>query len=136
VRDRCKIPKPTYTKLGSKQSIGNVTSGLERPLAAEIVFLPFSAIRKALSASKRHKIDGKCQQNSNRKPWSLYRLVTTFPVSNAPSGRNLHSAIIDIQNVVKTFKRCILHTFYILNTNRKSRSTNRLVTSFSVCDVI
>jgi hypothetical protein len=67
-----------------KESIGDVTSGLARPLAAEIVFLPFSAITKALIASKRYKIDGKCQQNTNRKPWSLYQQVNSFPVSNAP----------------------------------------------------
>jgi hypothetical protein len=67
-----------------KESNGNVTSGLERPLAAEVVFLPFLAIRKALIASKRYMIDGKCEKNSKRKPWSLYRLVTSVPVSNAP----------------------------------------------------
>jgi hypothetical protein len=38
------------------------------PLAAEIVFPPLSAIRKALITSKRYKIDGKCQQNTKRKP--------------------------------------------------------------------
>ena len=67
------------------------------PLAAEIVFLPFSAITKARIPSKRSKIDGKCLQNTNRKPWSPYRLVTSLPVSNAPySGRHRHSAMIDI----------------------------------------
>jgi hypothetical protein len=66
-----------------KESIDDVTSGLARPLAAEIVFSPFSAIRKALITSKRYKIDGNCQQNTNRKLWSRWRLVTSIPVSNA-----------------------------------------------------
>jgi hypothetical protein len=66
-----------------KKSNGDFTSGLIRPLAAEIVFLLFSATTKALITSKRYKIDGKCLQNTNRKPWSLYRLLTSLPVSNA-----------------------------------------------------
>jgi hypothetical protein len=64
--------KTDLYQIGVKESNGNVTSGLESPLAAEIVFLPFSAIRKAQIASKQYKIDGKCQQNTNRKSWSLY----------------------------------------------------------------
>jgi hypothetical protein len=40
-----------------KESLGDVTSGLARPLAAEIVFAPFSAIRNALITSKRCQID-------------------------------------------------------------------------------
>jgi hypothetical protein len=55
-------------KNGVKKSIGYVTSGVTRPQAAEMVFAPFSTIRKTLITSKRHKTDGKCQQNTNRKP--------------------------------------------------------------------
>jgi hypothetical protein len=55
---------------------GDFTFGLTRPLAAEIVFLPFSAIIKALIMSKRCKIDGKCQQNSSKKSWLLFQMVT------------------------------------------------------------
>jgi hypothetical protein len=58
IKDNRKIPKPTCTKLGVKESNGDFTSGLARPLAAEIVFLPFSAITKARIMSKRYKIDG------------------------------------------------------------------------------
>jgi hypothetical protein len=42
-------------QIAVKESIGDVTSGLARSLAAEIVFPPFSAIRKALKTSKRYK---------------------------------------------------------------------------------
>jgi hypothetical protein len=47
-------------------SIGGVTSGLTRPLAAEIVFPPFSAIRKVLIASKRYNINYNCPRIENR----------------------------------------------------------------------
>jgi hypothetical protein len=61
VKDNRKIPKSTYTKIRVKESNGDFTSGLARPLAAEMVFLPFSAITNALITSKRCKIHGKCQ---------------------------------------------------------------------------
>jgi hypothetical protein len=60
LKDNRKIPKPTYTKSGTRNRMVTSRSGLARPLAAEIVFLPFSAITKALITSKRYKIDGKC----------------------------------------------------------------------------
>jgi hypothetical protein len=84
VKDNRKNSKTDIYQIEVKESNGDFTSGLTRPLAAEIVFLPFSAITKALITSKRYKIDGKCPQNTNRKPWSPYRLVTSLPVSNAP----------------------------------------------------
>jgi hypothetical protein len=86
VKDNRKIREPPNAKyqIGVKKSNGDFTSGLARPLATEIVFLPFSAITKALIKSKRYKIDGKCLSNTKRKPWSLYRLVTSLAVSNAP----------------------------------------------------
>jgi hypothetical protein len=60
VKDNRKNSKTDLYQIGVKQSNGDFTSGLARPLAAEIVFLPFSAITKALITSKRYKIDGKC----------------------------------------------------------------------------
>jgi hypothetical protein len=45
-----------------KESIGDVISGLARSLTVEIVFAPFSAIRKTLVTSKRYKIDSNCQE--------------------------------------------------------------------------
>jgi hypothetical protein len=59
VKDNRKILKTDLCQIGVKHSNGDFTSGLARPLAAEIVFLPFSAITKALITSKRYKIDGK-----------------------------------------------------------------------------
>jgi hypothetical protein len=56
-----------------------------------------SAIRKTLKTSKRYKIDGNCQRNTNTKPWPPYWLVTSLPALNAPIDRNWHSAIIDSQ---------------------------------------
>jgi hypothetical protein len=49
-------------QIGVKELIGDVTTGLARPLSTEIVFAPFSAVRKAFIASKPCKIDGKCQR--------------------------------------------------------------------------
>jgi hypothetical protein len=72
-------PLPNWVK----ESNGDVTSGLTRPLAAKIVFLRFLAIGKAL-ISEWQTIEGNCQQNEKRKPQSLYRLVTSLLVSNAP----------------------------------------------------
>jgi hypothetical protein len=89
------------------ESNGDVTPGLTSPLAAEIVIQPFSARRKALNETVED-IDGKCQQNTNRKPWSL---------SNAPRGRNRQSAITDHWTLIE-----------------KLRSTNRFVTSFLVSE--
>jgi hypothetical protein len=60
VKDDRKIPKTDLSQIGVNESNGVFTSGLARPLAAEIVFLPSSAITKALITSKRYKIDGKC----------------------------------------------------------------------------
>jgi hypothetical protein len=62
VKDNRKIPKPNLYQIGVKESKGDFTSGLTRPIAVEIVFLPFSAIAEALITSKRYKMDGKCQQ--------------------------------------------------------------------------
>jgi hypothetical protein len=45
-------------------------------------------------------IAGKCQQNTNRKPWSLYRQVTgdvTSGIKRPLAVGNRYSAIIDIQ---------------------------------------
>jgi hypothetical protein len=60
VKDNRKNSKTDLYQIGVKQSNGDFTSGLASPLAAEIVFLPLSAITKALITSKRYKIDGKC----------------------------------------------------------------------------
>jgi hypothetical protein len=54
--------KTNLYQIEVKKSIGDVTSGLARPLAAEVVFTLFSAITKALIVWKRYKIDGKCLQ--------------------------------------------------------------------------
>jgi hypothetical protein len=77
-------------------SNGDVTSGLARPLAAEIDKSPFfDCRRKSHITRERYTIDPKHVLNTNRKPWSLYHLVTSLPVSDAPSGRNRDFAIIE-----------------------------------------
>jgi hypothetical protein len=60
VKDNRKISQRDLYHIAVEQSNGDFTSGLARPLAVEIVFLPFSALTKALITSKRYKIDGKC----------------------------------------------------------------------------
>jgi hypothetical protein len=62
--------------------IGDDTSVLARPLAAEIA--------KPLSMTNANShiicdgsaIDRKLVLNANRKPWALYRLLTSLPLSD------------------------------------------------------
>jgi hypothetical protein len=63
---------------------GNVTSGSRRLLAAEIDKPPLLTNEKTQITCERCTIDTKHVLNTNRKPWSLYRLMTSLPVSNAP----------------------------------------------------
>jgi hypothetical protein len=65
-------------------SFDDVTSGLGRPLAAEIDKLPLLTNEKSHITCERYAIDSKLVLNTNRKPWSLYRLVTPLPVSDIP----------------------------------------------------
>jgi hypothetical protein len=66
-------------------SIGDVTSGLARPLAAEIDKSPlFDSRRKSHITRERYTLDPKHVLDTNRKPWSLYHLMTLLPVSDAP----------------------------------------------------
>jgi hypothetical protein len=66
-------------------SIGDVISGLARPLAVEIDESPFfDARRKSHITRERHTIDPKHAFHTNRKPWLLYPLMTLLPVSDAP----------------------------------------------------
>jgi hypothetical protein len=63
-------------------STGDVTSGLGRPLAAEIDKPPLLTNEKSHITCERCAIDRKFVLNTDRKPWSLYRLVTSLPVSD------------------------------------------------------
>jgi hypothetical protein len=77
-------------------SIGDVTSGLARPLAAEIDKSPlFESGRKSHIIRERYTLDPKHVLDTNRKPWSLYQLMTLLPVSDAPSGRSRDFAIME-----------------------------------------
>jgi hypothetical protein len=74
-------------------SNGDETSGSGRLLAAEIDKPPLLTNEKSQMTCERHAIDSKLVLNTNRKPWSLYRLVTLLPVS-------------DITQLVKCRNRC------------------------------
>jgi hypothetical protein len=63
-------------------SIDDVTSGLGRPLAAELDKPPLLTNGKSHITCERCAIDRKLVLNTNRKPWSLYLLVTSLPVSD------------------------------------------------------
>jgi hypothetical protein len=82
------------------------------PLAAEIdKNAAFSCRRKSHITSERYTVDPKRAVNARKKPRSLYRLVTVVtprPISDAPSGQNRHSAIIDNQNIGITIEWCVL----------------------------
>jgi hypothetical protein len=61
-------------------SNGDFTSGLRRPLAAEIDKRPLMTSQKTPVTSERYTVDKKHVLNTNRKPWSTNRLVASFPV--------------------------------------------------------
>jgi hypothetical protein len=61
-------------------SNGDFTSGLRRPLAAEIDKRPLLTSQKTPTTSERYTVDKKHVLNTNRKPWSTNRLVASFPV--------------------------------------------------------
>jgi hypothetical protein len=56
---------------GIKESNGDVTSGPDHPLAAEIVIPPFLATGKVYIRLKRYEKDRKCPENMKRKTLSL-----------------------------------------------------------------
>jgi hypothetical protein len=56
--------------------IGDVTSGLARSLADKIAITPKSTIEKADKTVEWCELDRKCVWNTNRKPWSNYRMAT------------------------------------------------------------
>jgi hypothetical protein len=61
-------------------SNGVFTSGLRRPLAAEIDKRPLMTSQKTPITSERYTVDKKHVLNTNRKPWSTNRMVASFPV--------------------------------------------------------
>ena len=63
-----------------KLSNGNVTSDLRRPLAAEIDIPPLLSTQKTHITCERPTIDAKHVLNTDRKPWSTTRLVTSFRI--------------------------------------------------------
>jgi hypothetical protein len=74
-------------------SSGDVTSGLGLPLVAEIDKLTLMTNEKSHITCERYAIDRKFVSNTDRKTWSLYRLVTSLPVS-------------DVTELVKRLNRC------------------------------
>jgi hypothetical protein len=74
----------------------DVNSGFRRPLVAEIDKSPFSYCRRKTHINcEPYTTETKRALNFNGKPLSLYHLVTSLPVSNAPIGRNRDFVIID-----------------------------------------
>jgi hypothetical protein len=64
-------------------------------LAIEVDKLPLLTSEETQITCERYKVDTKHVLNTKKKPWSLHRLETSLPVSDAPSGRNLHFTEID-----------------------------------------
>jgi hypothetical protein len=60
-------------------SNGGFTSGLERPLAAEIDKRPSLTSQNTPITSERYTVDKKHVLNTNWKSWSTNRLVASFP---------------------------------------------------------
>jgi hypothetical protein len=69
------------TLIGNRLT-GDVTSVLGRPLAAEINKPPLSTNENSYIPCERCAKGRKFVLNTDRKPWSLYRLVTPLPVSD------------------------------------------------------
>jgi hypothetical protein len=63
-------------------SIGDVTSGLARLLAAEIVKPPLLTNEKSNKTCEQYAVDSKIVLRTNRKPWSLCHLVMPLQVSD------------------------------------------------------
>jgi hypothetical protein len=63
-------------------STGDVTSGLGRPLEAEIGKPPLVTNENSHITCEQCAINRKIVLNTNREPWSFYRLVTSLPVSD------------------------------------------------------
>jgi hypothetical protein len=62
-------------------SINDVTSGLARSLVAKIDESPlFDSKRKSHITRERYTLDPKHVLGSNKKPWSLYYLMTLLPL--------------------------------------------------------
>jgi hypothetical protein len=80
--------------------------------------------------------DKYCILNTNRKPWSNIQMATLLPVFDAARGRNRQTAIIDLSKAPITSEGYTVDKKHVLNTKRKPWSTNRLVASFPVYDVI
>jgi hypothetical protein len=62
---------------------GDVISGLGPLLATEIEKPPLLTGEKLHLTCERYTLDSKLVSSTNMKPWSLYRLVTSLPVSGA-----------------------------------------------------
>jgi hypothetical protein len=60
----------------------DVTSGLGRPLAVGIDKPLLKTNEKSHITSERYTVHLKLLLNSKMKPWSLYRQVTSLPVSD------------------------------------------------------
>jgi hypothetical protein len=61
-------------------SNGDSTFGMRRPIAAEIDKRPLLTSQKTPMTSERYTVDNKHVLNTNKKPWSINRLVASFPV--------------------------------------------------------
>jgi hypothetical protein len=61
------------------------TSGLRRPLAAEIDTRPLLTSQIMPITNERYTLDSKHVLNTNREPWSTNRLVASFPVCDVIS---------------------------------------------------
>jgi hypothetical protein len=70
-----------YSETVVTLSTGDVTSGLVRPLAAGIDTPPLLTNEKSHVTRERCGVDHKFVLNTKRKPWSLCRSLTSFPVS-------------------------------------------------------
>jgi hypothetical protein len=83
----------------------DVTSGLGRPLAAEINKSPiFDCRRKSHLTSQRYTLETKHVLNTTWEAWSLHHLVKLFPVSDDPCGRNRYFEIIDNRENLYKFR--------------------------------
>jgi hypothetical protein len=94
-----------------------------RPKQPKSSLCRFRQQEKQAKTLERYKIGGNCRQNTNRKPRSLYRLVTSFRSQTPTSVRNRPSTIYMIQNRVKLSNgACYKRNAYLALIAHRSRT--------------
>ena len=103
-----KFQQTAYTKSGAGESNGDIIFALGRHLAAKTTSGPIFKLYKSRITCERSEIDEKCQCNTNSKPMSGYRLVTSHLLWSSPSGQNYFRFISIVKVTLLNWQRDII----------------------------